>query len=469
MVALQFNGINEGGYIRTTPTASPRSSKSLAGHYRHARSERPSFQAHAAPAAPVAEVRPAMDYEGLQDGSATPTPVSPFTAAVKTSAVPEGKRRSIDLSRPPPILKTSSSGSSRYFEPSTPPLLSGREVQSRKLSRDVDTDVPDEYDDADVPEGDPVLASTKVPAIVRTGPIRRSTVTRFNEEVAVSIPKAAPSLSSSTADKPRRSSADTSGGQRTGKRNPIVVANAGFSRRRPTVLPRRSSGNSSLSASRSSSYSKLARSLKEASINFDDSSRRETEDLPTRRARAGSPHSSKDRRPRSPGPTSSEDEVDEDDSEGSDPVARTILDPNSNEETSSGAVGKPTRGSKPLVDPDFRSKFARNDLSSHRSLTSLPAFARKSSAAVPAAASFQASGMMETARVETLAGHSKGRESFTNVTAPLKAPASAGPETVLDDDFKALPKTKSQLTLLLERERARSANQESSTKRSEKR
>ena len=128
--------------------------------------------------------------------------------------------------------------------------------------------------------------------------------------------------------------------------------------------------------------------------------------------------------------------------------------------------------SNPLVDPDFRSQFVDKIQRSSRSLTNIPSIARKSSAVVPTAASFQASGMMDTAGPRSSSHHPagkeisrSGKEAFINEIVPLKAPASAGPETPAPaaeeaSSQPALPRTRSQLTLLLEREKTRSAGPE---------
>jgi len=71
--------------------------------------------------------------------------------------------------------------------------------------------------------------------------------------------------------------------------------------------------------------------------------------------------------------------------------------------------------------------------------------------------------MIGSGQATSSAGRGKGREAFTNVTAPLKAPASTGPEPAADD-ARPLPKTESQLTLLLEKERPPSGQEHSSKK-----
>ena len=180
------------------------------------------------------------------------------------------------------------------------------------------------------------------------------------------------------------------------------------------------------------------------------------------------PHPSKDKKSLPLGPPSSEESSDESDEEGGastrgpsgHPKGRREStedddddddDDNDDEDSEKSGNEKP-EALKPLVDPNFRSKFIGKTRSAQGSFTNLPSLLRKSAAADPASASFQAKGTMDTLST----GRGKGREAYTNVIAPLKAsPGAAG-----DDDPQPLPRTKSQLTLLLERERNRSANQE---------
>ena len=126
-------------------------------------------------------------------------------------------------------------------------------------------------------------------------------------------------------------------------------------------------------------------------------------------------------------------------------------DDDDNEESENSSNEKP-KALKPLVDPNFRSKFIGKTRSAQGSFTNLPSLLRKSPATGPASASYQAAGMMDPSP----ASRGKGRDAYTNVIAPLKA----SPGTASDYDPQPLPRTKSQLTLLLEREKNRSANQE---------
>ncbi|CAF9919741.1 MAG: hypothetical protein HETSPECPRED_004094 [Heterodermia speciosa] len=106
-----------------------------------------------------------------------------------------------------------------------------------------------------------------------------------------------------------------------------------------------------------------------------------------------------------------------------------------------------------LVDPNFRSKFVEKTRSAQSSFVNLPSLLRKPSASAATSASFQATGMMESSRPAQPAGRGRGKVTFTEGSKP---PGPAGPSDadVGDDvDVSVLPRTKSQLTMLLEKDR----------------
>ena len=218
----------------------------------------------------------------------------------------------------------------------------------------------------------------------------------------------------------------------------------------------------------------MARSPKDPISESKHTSRKDQEAPIEKRSRAVSPHPLKDKKPVSQDPHSSEEssdgsdeeagvrtrgpsedtkgrrestDDDDDDDDGDDG------DDDENDDDASEKSGNEKPGAlKPLVDPNFRSKFIGKTRSAQGSFTNLPSLLRKSAAPAPVSASFQAVGMMDTSSTS----RGKGREAYTNVVAPLKA----SPEAASGDDPQPLPRTKSQLTLLLEKERNRSANQE---------
>ena len=209
----------------------------------------------------------------------------------------------------------------------------------------------------------------------------------------------------------------------------------------------------------------MARSPKDPKTEPKNVSRIHQEAPTEKRSRAVSPHPLKDKKPVLQDPHSSEESSDESVKEagvrtrgpsGDTKGRRETTDDDDDEENDDDASeksGNEKPGAlKPLVDPNFRSKFIGKTRSVQGSFTNLPSLLRGSGASAPISTSFQAAGMMDTS--PSIRG--KGREAYTNVVAPLKA----SPEAAGDDDPQPLPRTKSQLTLLLEKERSRSAKQD---------
>ena len=106
-----------------------------------------------------------------------------------------------------------------------------------------------------------------------------------------------------------------------------------------------------------------------------------------------------------------------------------------------------------LVDPNFRSKFVEKTRSAQSSFVNLPSLFRKPSASAATPASYQAAGMLESSRSAQPAGRGRGKVTFTEGSKP---PGPAGPDVGVGDhdpDSSVLPRTKSQLTMLLEKDR----------------
>ena len=432
----QFNNISEGGYLRTTPTPSPRSSRSLGSYDAEAEATSTKSAGQSSPASTRAGR--AQSEEDSEDTSVTPTPQSPYKRSPEATTDPKENRRTT-TTRPPPILKKVGSGSSPSSKSSTVLSPASQETPSAAAAGNEEAVT---FDDDSIPT-DPLIPMARKST-------RRSTLTRFNEEVAVSIPMVSTASRSSGA----RLSSESS--QRSGRRNPVVVASTGASKRRVPVMRQRSSQAASFGASkdapsRSSSSPNLAQSMKPTERNIAESPIQEADATSTRRLRATSPHPSKHRKHSSQSPPSSDETAEEfggEDAGAQEPSENLRAGPtlvkkigNANFETS-----------KPLVDPNFRSKFVDKTQLSNRSFTNVSSFAHKSTVAVPAAASFQASGMLDTGEgISTVtAGRNKGKEAFKNKVVPLKAPAAAGSTA---EASQPLPRTKGQLTLLLERER----------------
>ena len=441
----QFNSISQGGRIRTTPTPSPRSSRSLV--YSAGEGSATSTRTAVASLSASPSAGPAQGNEDVEDASVTPTPQSPFETSPQAISKPKENRRPI-ANRPPPILKKSSSGPNR---PSRSPSISSPNFSELFSAAATGNEGAATFDD------DPTPPEPLVPIGGKSA--RKSTTTRFNEEVAVSIPKA------STVARLSGARLSGEGSQRPGRRNPIIVASTGASKRRPPIMRQRSSQIAPFSASRdppsrSSSSPSLAPSMKPPDLENAKSPGREgeAEASSARGVRAASSHPLKHRKGSSPSPLSGEGTME--DFGGENAMAQEpSVNPNSEPSLAEGTGSAHSDISKPLVDADFRSRFVDKIQRSTRSFPNIPSIAHKSSAAVPTAASFQASGMIDTAQGSTSAGRDRGTEAFINEIVPLKAPAAAGPEASAEAS-QPLPRTKSQLTLLLEREKNRSAGQE---------
>ena len=370
-------------------------------------------------------------HGGTEDSSVTPTPTSPIATLGKSDEGSKENRRAPEsASRRPPILKKGSSGSSRTSKSAD---------EDRALSFQAGS-----------------------------SSARRTTSTRFNEEVAVSIPKPPSSVPRNSGERSTRSGGESS--QKSAKRNLVVVASNAANKTKPAFIRQRSSAGSSRDApSRSSSQQNLARSPKSQSASASTESpfvpriklSPDPESAKGSLEGAGSYTTRVGKRSLRDSPSGEvlseefeESEVEPDDALSVPQESKSALKSKKNAAKTSTA--NVPEGSKPLVEPNFRAKFIDRTKASQRSLTDLSAFARKSSAAIPTSASYQATGMLESMHAPLSAGRSQGREAFTNVTAPLKAPAPAGPEATSNENPTLLPTTKSQLTLLLKKEKTRS-------------
>ena len=436
-ISKQFNGIRQGGYIRTTPKPSPRSSKSLGEYDAGNRSNTPTKNALSrSPPQP----RPLKnDEEGPEDVSVTPTPQSPLRTSADATTEPKENRRT-RTTRPPPILKKLSSGPNSSFMGSSVVSPASQELTSITGASNEEAVIFD--NDSTPTESIIPIAGTSA---------RRSTTTRFNEEVAVSTPK--------TSAVSRLSGGRLSGenSQRSGKRNPVVVASTGVSKKRPTVMRQRSSqaassGASKDTPSRTSSSPNLAPTTKPTHTHISQSPGQDVEESSTRRSRAASPHPLRRRSGTSPSPQSSEEMAE--DFGGMETQGPPKM-PASGSTIIGDIANANPRTSNLLMDPAVRSNSVDKTRTPNLSLTNNPPLTHKSTAAVPTAASFQASGMLDTGEGSFIPIRNRGKEAFKNEIVPLKAPASAGPEPPVETS-QPLPRTKSQLMLLLEREKNRS-------------
>ena len=462
-IAIQFSIINEGGFIRTTPTNSPRSSKSLTTYYREAGLRTPpttpplnnstrrqsttssgsarspnQHEVSGGPerADPVADssqdASSSSEVESTST-SRTPTPTSPFPPRGSTVVPPKENRRAppSKIGRPPPILKKEgSSGSSR----------SSRSVTT--------TARPGESGSGNLTQSEDAVSSVDDPLVIKrrnAGASRRQNTTRFNEEVAVSIPKFSPAERRGSGERLTKSSGENS--QKGARKNPTVVASSGSSKRPVVMRQKSNTGSPKDSPLRTLSSQSLSRSPRfalstKATPGFSDQGpASESEPKQARKARAASPHPSRERKAIPLGNQKRRQSEEAESSPSSEQGPDSLATPGMVEETKpSSTSGTQSESSKPLVDPDFRTKFIRKTQGSQRSFTDLSLLSKKSSAATPTAASYNATGILGGAQSTLSTGRGLGRESFTNVTAPLKAPAPAGPQaSTASDEISANP------------------------------
>ena len=452
-MADQFRSINEGGYIRTTPRSSPRSSRSLGSYYSPAPSTRTvsSSLIQSVNAAPSSGITPSLNEEqsstptqasaikkftgassgkptsstsrspAIQEhddeGAATPTPSSPFANLRKIDLKSKESRRS-NLPTAKPILKKSNSSESRSSSKSVSTVYQTRGEQQANRTA---------LEESAVDSDDDTLAPAEAPAMAQS-PARRYTATRFSEQVAVSIPKA-----STSTPRPTNRRSHGEGSQTSGKRNPVVVASTAASKRRPAVIRQRSSQVSQAKTSPSPPSPGILRRSAGSTPTTGQSPSAQA----TRRARAASPHLVGPKR-----------------------RVSVEIEPTGEEPPSNNAKGKEqaTRKPFPSIDPTFRSQFADQTRAPHRSFTNLSSLDRKSSAVTATAASYRAAGLLDYGSALSARSHGRGKDAFDHEIVPLKAPAPAGPELSEEQPTAPLPRTKSQLALLLEKNKA--GNQE---------
>jgi len=466
-VAIQFSRINEGGYIRTTPTQSPRSSRAFGERRTQAPMGASSASAPQSTSDASTTANPPKGHG--EEGRSTPTLVGPpahvprqksalsTSSALSTeagfsenpmdveedtetppSSVADAREpasskdsRRPAAERPPPILKKNPSSGSSRSSTNAALVPAGSESQSNQPARESGTSAV-------------AATSTSQPFRSSSPPAKKYTSTRFSEQVAVSIPKA-PVSSSKVAERSSRTQGESS--QKSVKRNPVIHASSGASKRRPAIVRHRSSQSSQDSPKEKKSPSPpspvstqptqfLVKEDSEIAVQDPESNPEKG------KQRASSPHPSRRRK---------------DDYPESEASSEEAMEHSDNEETQQpGQVA-------PLVEPNFRSKFAERKGGQHRSFTNLPSLTQKSSAAGATAASFQASGLMDFGQASsTRKGKGKGtaREAFTDEIIPLKAPGPVAPECSDTNTSEPLPRTKSQLTLLLERSKAATEDKE---------
>lgn len=410
---MQFSHISEGGVLRTTPTQSPRISRSLG-------SNETGKSVDSKVAASSRETYPSGDQRGelVKDEQVSQTEhQDPVSGAEPT---PPHNQKAVNSL--PSILKKTAPGSA---------------AQSSKTAK-ILSPVSGVSHNAGIDDREGVLLPMNVSFAQDSGPSAQAHQPSFREEQE--IPNLAAEMVSSrrisgrergtTKEKPTALPEEAK--QRsTGKRT--VLAKTGASKRRPTIIPRKSSQSSSSIASNVTISSALdtkpgspvrAQGLQP----YPKGSALEEEQPVMQRSRQEIPRSSQRR-------SAATNNV----SKSSESQGKSRNEANEVEDG--------------LVERDFRLRFAARTQMERQSFA--PFTAKSTTTAAATAADHQAIGITDTTPPQRSRGNGKWMEEFTDEIVHLKPPGSSGPRAKDDNEAQPLPRTKSQLTLLLERDRQR--------------
>lgn len=390
-VAAIFGKISEGGYIRTTPTQSPRSSRSLG--------------------TPNEPQQPDWAYQPSQ------------TSLTSSTSWLEGVRNDDDAGEDEETETESPPSSRKKLPPRPPPILKKSKHASPPLQDQARSSAAQPGSSL---AGDPHTDETSIdkdPApegATQIKPLERSSKTaRFKaDELSSTIPSSTMKEEGDEIDEP--TGAQSRGKQKPGRRKVAVVASTGSSKRRP-AMRQRSSQSSSSSAS----------IILPPQLEIDSrvgGQTREASSAATVKAPEGfgsSPVPAQ-RRPGSdddgPGKYTSTEQTD----------------------YTSHAADKGRS-----ANPEIQGGTGARRLPRHTSLTSV---LKKSTAAAAASASYQATGIMDMGQ-GSAGGKSHGAEAEARGESnPTPLAGSSRPVPGNSSTVRALPRTKSQLTSLLQRD-----------------
>ena len=410
-VALQFQLISEGGYFRTTPTQSPRLSRNLGNN------EIGSPSDGRAPPSPRG-ISPSVDQPQPTRNNGQDDERERDNLGSQAEPVPPCTQESMaplpSILKKPKVAFATHSAKTKALRPDVSLSRKSGDVDDGGVLLSANASCAGEVNDeeASFPQGGQ-QSSIEENACLNAGDergLRRRTVAR---ERAAMTEK---SLGSQEDAKPKS----------TGKRT--VLVKTGASKRRPIITPRKSSQSSSSTTPQLAASPVTGTQVGSAASThaWEADAEKSTHDQDTpgmQRSRHGSLH------PSQPRSVAIEDQT-----------------------FSDGSRGKPkneaTGIEDGLVDRGFRSRFAIRSRADGQLLAPFPG---KSTAAVATSADDQAIGTTDSAH------HGKGKRSehFTDEIIHLKPPGSSGPRARDDSEAQSLPRTKSQLTLLLERDRQR--------------
>ena len=245
-VAALFIAISDGdAIIRTTPTSSPRSSRLL-----------PALRIAARPASPppinrdeAAVVDDDVDVSSAKGEASTVDQSNPVTELPSAPTVEEEKGRRRGSSRPPPILKKTRTESTKQ-ESKTARILTPTWKTPRNSSADTEV-LPRAPTSISF---DPKSRGDKV---VDTGASERSKISVY--DLGSSSAAAAASSSSLSGGTPSESFKGSSSiSSKSNRKKPSFIAGATSSKRRPVVVRRKSSQSSSSNVQSSSSSNSKA-------------------------------------------------------------------------------------------------------------------------------------------------------------------------------------------------------------------
>ncbi|MCJ1235848.1 hypothetical protein MMC14_003821 [Varicellaria rhodocarpa] len=441
-VAILFHRISEGDVIRTTPTPSPRATRFLPILPPDTSQDGLSPEENFRPTTAIRDVDLPQDSSGIE----SPRLHDAFAASAiaEVSTTPSEIRRRRESAKLPPILKKSRAGSSIQFPKTarilTPTWKSGNRDQRHDDELSSSSSTSTESDEG----SDEGLE-------MHTTSLLTHDDGSSDDERSATIQ----ALRSSSRTASASSKGDTKPSTRTVKKKSAFVASTTTIKRRPSVGRRKSSQSSSSNASKTASprltgQEKANSSSSPLQPNFSSSGRRDSSQLarsrssnnnlpnipekylgPSASTQARSKPSSS-RPSRSASPVSSSQKTFQQPSLGE-------LAPKTNVETSEPSL------QDWLVDRDFRSKFV--DRSRNASQATSP--------------SMQMSYMPTTGTRSSVVPQSltkgKGKVTqadYTDEIIPLKPPCESSSAIASDDeDPPTLPRTKSQLTTLLQNEK----------------
>lgn len=435
-IALLFSNISEGGFLRTTPTQSPRTSRSLGVYESHRRSEK--IPDSSPPKTPDALARSQNLSRVEQDENRMVVCVSDGVAEPMLGSRSISTEQTKEVTLPPSILKKPKIGSSSQVT-KTARILSQKAQSTHgdgTSSRDGESVSAKEKPEPDKTGWNNGKYSDRDQDLSLSEASRSSTT----NDAMSSTTNVQFSNAITTDEQGTRSQEDER--QKSTRRRTIIHAKTAATKRRPAISQRKSSQSSSSNAS--NAMLPLIHSGKTASLSkfrgLASASDELAGSLPLQTAKVS--------RLESPQPIEH--------------IRLRAGDDGSGEGSEEGISGRETRRSTDrLVDRDFRSKFATKTGIDREPFASLPPITHKSAAAAATSAFHQASGTVGFGQSKPHSDKGKRSVEFADATIPLKPPGASGPnEADEDEDAPSnLSRTKSQLTLLLEKDKKRNEDE----------